>query len=236
MPVRVDPATACAREAVALLASAPWPTSCPCEPCTTTSRVVGSLADVVAPPYDVIDASQRAELAARSPFNVVAVDLPQGEPAATPTRPRLSYLRRGSYRVRWCATVSRRSGRTLRTTPAPTACGAHGAASSAACASRSTARACAPARAHTSRATRRSPASHAGDTREHLPDFSLYSDPTKAAWRSLGAATRSRRGARSRTPKAPSTASGASPTRRDRRGAGRHERGRAADRRWPPPL
>ncbi|MGD0455419.1 MAG: DUF1015 domain-containing protein, partial [Solirubrobacteraceae bacterium] len=38
--------------------------------------VVGPLADVVAPPYDVIDASQRAELLARSPFNVVAVDLP----------------------------------------------------------------------------------------------------------------------------------------------------------------
>jgi len=40
----------------------------------------GPLADVVAPPYDVIDAGQRAELMARSPFNVVAVDLPQGEP------------------------------------------------------------------------------------------------------------------------------------------------------------
>jgi uncharacterized protein (DUF1015 family) len=40
--------------------------------------VVGSLADVVAPPYDVIDADQRAELAARSPYNVVAVDLPRG--------------------------------------------------------------------------------------------------------------------------------------------------------------
>jgi uncharacterized protein (DUF1015 family) len=39
--------------------------------------VVGLLADVVAPPYDVIDATQRAELIARSPFNVVAVDLPQ---------------------------------------------------------------------------------------------------------------------------------------------------------------
>ncbi len=39
--------------------------------------VVGALADVVAPPYDVIDASQRAALIARSPFNVVAVDLPQ---------------------------------------------------------------------------------------------------------------------------------------------------------------
>ncbi|HEY4897685.1 MAG TPA: DUF1015 domain-containing protein [Solirubrobacteraceae bacterium] len=42
--------------------------------------VVGALSDVVAPPYDVIDASQRAALLERSPFNVVAVDLPQGEP------------------------------------------------------------------------------------------------------------------------------------------------------------
>src|SRR3984893_11395071 len=42
--------------------------------------VVGRLADVVAPPYDVIDASQRTELIGRSPFNVVAIDLPQGEP------------------------------------------------------------------------------------------------------------------------------------------------------------
>jgi uncharacterized protein (DUF1015 family) len=42
--------------------------------------VVGSLADVVAPPYDVIDAGQRAELIERSPYNVIAVDLPQGEP------------------------------------------------------------------------------------------------------------------------------------------------------------
>jgi len=43
------------------------------------SAVVGPLADVVAPPYDVIDAGQRAELLSRSPFNVVAVDLPQGD-------------------------------------------------------------------------------------------------------------------------------------------------------------
>ncbi len=39
----------------------------------------GALPDLVAPPYDVIDAAQRAELAARSPHNVVHVDLPQGE-------------------------------------------------------------------------------------------------------------------------------------------------------------
>ncbi len=45
--------------------------------------VVGPLANVVAPPYDVIDAAQRAELLARSPFNVVAVDLPRAEPGGT---------------------------------------------------------------------------------------------------------------------------------------------------------
>jgi uncharacterized protein (DUF1015 family) len=42
--------------------------------------VVGALAGVVAPPYDVIDAHQRAALIALSPYNVVAIDLPQGEP------------------------------------------------------------------------------------------------------------------------------------------------------------
>src|SRR6059036_2968499 len=44
----------------------------------------GGLQDVVAPPYDVIDADQRAELEAKSPYNVVAIDLPQdhGDPYA----------------------------------------------------------------------------------------------------------------------------------------------------------
>ena len=39
----------------------------------------GGLQDVIAPPYDVIDAAQRAELEAESPYNVVRIDLPQGE-------------------------------------------------------------------------------------------------------------------------------------------------------------
>ena len=43
--------------------------------------VAGALGDVVAPPYDVIDAAQRAALIARSPFNVVAVDLPRAPTA-----------------------------------------------------------------------------------------------------------------------------------------------------------
>jgi uncharacterized protein (DUF1015 family) len=38
---------------------------------------VGALADVVAPPYDVIDDAQRAELAALSSYNVVELDLPR---------------------------------------------------------------------------------------------------------------------------------------------------------------
>jgi uncharacterized protein (DUF1015 family) len=37
----------------------------------------GGLAPVAAPPYDVIDAAERAELLAQSPYNVVAIDLPQ---------------------------------------------------------------------------------------------------------------------------------------------------------------
>jgi uncharacterized protein (DUF1015 family) len=44
------------------------------------TAVVGSLADVTAPPYDVIDPEQRAALLARSPHNIVAIDLPEGEP------------------------------------------------------------------------------------------------------------------------------------------------------------
>ncbi|HEX8646949.1 MAG TPA: DUF1015 domain-containing protein [Thermoleophilaceae bacterium] len=40
---------------------------------------IGSLDAVAAPPYDVIDATLRAELVAKSPFNVVEIDLPQAE-------------------------------------------------------------------------------------------------------------------------------------------------------------
>ena len=40
-------------------------------------NAVGNLTDVVAPPYDVIDGAERASLLARSPFNVVEIDLPE---------------------------------------------------------------------------------------------------------------------------------------------------------------
>jgi uncharacterized protein (DUF1015 family) len=39
----------------------------------------GGLQDVVAPPYDVIDDEERVELEARSPYNVVRIDLPVGD-------------------------------------------------------------------------------------------------------------------------------------------------------------
>jgi uncharacterized protein (DUF1015 family) len=45
---------------------------------------IPSLADVTAPPYDVIDAERRAELLARSPLNVVEIDLPQAPGGGDP--------------------------------------------------------------------------------------------------------------------------------------------------------
>jgi len=42
--------------------------------------VTGGLQPVIAPPYDVIGAEERARLAARSPYNVVAIDLPAQPP------------------------------------------------------------------------------------------------------------------------------------------------------------
>src|SRR5688572_9679366 len=39
----------------------------------------GGLTSVVSPPYDVIDAAQRAELAARHPHNIVRLILPEGD-------------------------------------------------------------------------------------------------------------------------------------------------------------
>jgi uncharacterized protein (DUF1015 family) len=44
----------------------------------------GGLAPVAAPPYDVIDREQRAELLARSPYNAVAIDLPEDPAGGDP--------------------------------------------------------------------------------------------------------------------------------------------------------
>ena len=47
-------------------------------------KKTGGLEPVIAPPYDVIDAAQRSRLEARSPYNVVRIDLPEadGDPYA----------------------------------------------------------------------------------------------------------------------------------------------------------
>src|SRR3954454_10363564 len=45
---------------------------------------VPSLADVTAPPYDVIDPPLRAALLARSPLNVVEIDLPEAPSGGDP--------------------------------------------------------------------------------------------------------------------------------------------------------
>jgi uncharacterized protein (DUF1015 family) len=46
--------------------------------------VAGSLQALAAPPYDVIDPRQRAELASQSPYNVVALDLPEAPDGGDP--------------------------------------------------------------------------------------------------------------------------------------------------------
>ena len=65
---------------------------------------VGGLQPVAAPPYDVIDAAQRAELLGRSPYNVVEVDLRRTAPIRTPTPPRCS--RAGATRGSSSATTT----------------------------------------------------------------------------------------------------------------------------------
>ena len=79
------------------------------------TSVAGSLEDVIAPPYDVIDDALRAELAARSPFNVVEIDLPPSDAQAAATHGGLA--RAGRARP---ARTTRPSGCCARTTRPPT--------------------------------------------------------------------------------------------------------------------
>ncbi len=63
-------------------------------------RRTGGLEDVIAPPYDVIDADGRSELEARSPYNVVRIDLPGGEDPYADAARQLSEWRRDGIIVR----------------------------------------------------------------------------------------------------------------------------------------
>ena len=42
---------------------------------------IASLAEVIAPPYDIVDANERARLSARSPYNAIRVELPEPDGA-----------------------------------------------------------------------------------------------------------------------------------------------------------
>ena len=148
---------------------------------------VGGLPPVVAPPYDVIDAELRAALAARSPYNVVEIDLPQADgdldPYAHAAHAVQPVAGGGDPRPRPRAgAVGARAGLHRPRRLAPT----RAAASSRASASRTTAPAAsAPTSAPTPgpkedrlRLTRA--------TRANLsPIFSLYDDPDGAAWSAL---------------------------------------------------
>jgi uncharacterized protein (DUF1015 family) len=58
---------------------------------------VGPLGDLVAPPYDVLGEAERAALAARSPYNVVHVDLPEAPDGGD------RYAHAGELLARWQA-------------------------------------------------------------------------------------------------------------------------------------
>ena len=64
------------------------------------------LADVVAPPYDVIDAAGRARLEARSPYNAVRVELADDGRATSATRRSIADSRLGWPRASCAATPS----------------------------------------------------------------------------------------------------------------------------------
>src|SRR5437868_2870538 len=59
----------------------------------------GTLSDLVAPPYDVIDPALQRSLYDKSPFNAVRVELPTDEPNDTPTFNR--YTRAGQTLSGW---------------------------------------------------------------------------------------------------------------------------------------
>ena len=62
---------------------------------------VGGLQAVAAPPYDVIDDEQRAGLVARSPYNVVEIDLPRaaGDPYAHAAEVFAAWMRSPGHRA-----------------------------------------------------------------------------------------------------------------------------------------
>src|SRR3954453_19402943 len=67
-----------------LLGSAPVAAVAPFRALHFDPARTGGLAPVVAPPYDVIDEDERRALVARSPYNVVEIDLPRAPDGGDP--------------------------------------------------------------------------------------------------------------------------------------------------------
>ena len=151
---------------------------------------VGSLEDVIAPPYDVIDAAERAQLLERSPFNVVEIDLPQAANGGDPyehARDTLDEWRREGVVVTepepamWALeqdyTAPDGGERTRRGFFARVRVEDYGAGRIR------------PARAHAPRAQGGPAAPDARDAGQPLPIFSLFPDPDNAAVDALAKAT-----------------------------------------------
>ena len=150
----------------------------------------GSLGNLVAPPYDVLDGEQRSELAGRSPYNVVHVDLPLGEDPYAQAAARFADWQREAIVVRdgdpalWAYAQRYRGpdghSRTRRGFFARVRIEEYG-----------------PGRIRPHERTHPGPKEDrlrlTRATRANLsPIFSLYSDPAGAAWTALAPATRGR--------------------------------------------
>ena len=198
--------------------------------------VAGPLEDVVAPPYDVIDAAQRAALIARSPFNVVGVDLPAGR--ARPVRGRERAVRelaaqgalvRDSEPALWAYTQDYTGPDGRRRTRRGFFC-------------RVRIEGYGPGRVRPHERTHPGPKEDrlrlTRATRANIsPIFSLFADPANAAWSALEPFTAEQPWGEVTDADgtvAPPVAGGR--RRGNRRGAGGHARRRAADRRRPPSL
>ena len=198
---------------------------------------VGGLQPVAAPPYDVIDAAQRAELLGRSPYNVVEVDLPQNGARSLRPRGRAS-SRAGATRGSSSATRRPRCGRSRRTTPARTGSRAPATASSRACRSRTTAPAASARTSARTRARRRTGCASRAPRARTSPrsSASTTTRPTPPGARSSRSRTASPWGEVTDDEGTVHKLWRVDDPQRDRRLQGRAQGHRAADRRRPPPL
>jgi uncharacterized protein (DUF1015 family) len=144
---------------------------------------------VLAPPYDVIDAQQRAELEQRSPYNVVRVDLPRGDdPYEEAARALASWeaegvLVRDERPVLWALTQEYTGPDGRRRTR-------HGFFARVRVEQYGAGRIRPHERTHPGPREDRLRLTRA--TRTNLsPIFALFSDPSRRAWRALGPTTES---------------------------------------------